>query len=73
MYEVKSRKWIFSGDEEKAQEYCRTISETEDPEILFYAADYLLSRARREERNIDGVFCMEQAAGAGNSSAMYAM
>ena len=73
MYEVKLRKWIFSGDEEKAQEYCRTVSETEDSEILFYAADYLLSRARREERNIDGVFCMEQAAGAGNSSAMYAM
>lgn len=73
MYEVQTRQWMFRGDEEEALRCCEAAPETKDAEVLFLAADYLLSRARRQERNIDGVYYMEKAAKSGCVKAMFAM
>lgn len=73
MYDEKKRQWIFQDDEEKARACCARAEGTEEAETLWIAADYLLSRARQQERNIDGVFYMQKAAQSGHADAMFAM
>ena len=73
MYSEEKRRWISGCNKEEGEQYCREAEETEDPEIMFQAADYLLARSEKGGRNAEAVFLMEKAAQGKYTAAMLAM
>ena len=73
MYSEEKRRWISGCKKEEGERYCRQAEKTEDPEIMFQAADYLLTRSEKGGRNAEAVFLMEKAAQEKYTAAMLAM